>query len=254
MTAENATRTFGAHVYSLGVIALGVVGLIAGDFVLGQSVPKHFPERTALAYLAAVFLIVAGAAVPWRRTAAWGAGALALYYALVVVVLMNGRLVFAHHAEFGTYSGVAEQLAIAAGACLVYAARAAISETLAARFQQGGRLTFGVCSLLFGGAHFVYMNLTAPLVPKWLPGTPVFWAEATGLGFVAAGIALLTGVQARLAMILLTAMLISFALLVHWPLLFADASNRMNWTEAATNLVIIGVAWVAADSLARPRP
>jgi len=33
-----------------------------------------------------------------------------------------------------------------------------------------------------------------------------FWGYATGVGFVAAGVAILTGVQARLAAILLTAM------------------------------------------------
>jgi uncharacterized membrane protein YphA (DoxX/SURF4 family) len=36
---------------------------------------------------------------------------------------------------------------------------------------------------------------------------------ATGVGFVAAGVAILTGVQARLAAILVTAMLVSFGLL-----------------------------------------
>ena len=70
--------------------------------------PKGFPDRTALAYAAGAFMLVAGAAVEWRRTAAWGAAALTAYYALVVVVLMNGRVVLAHYAEFVTYSGIAE--------------------------------------------------------------------------------------------------------------------------------------------------
>jgi uncharacterized membrane protein YphA (DoxX/SURF4 family) len=97
------------------------------------------------------------------------------------------------------------------------------------------------------------MNLTAPLVPKWLPPTQEFWGYATGVGFVAAGVAILTGVQALLAAILVTAMLASFALLVHEPMLLADHSSHMNWTESAVNLAVIGVAWVVADSLVRPR-
>ena len=76
-----------------------------GDFDPGQPVPKGFPDRTALAYAAAAFMLVAGAAVEWRRTAAWGAAALTAYYALIVVILMNGRVVLAHYAEFGSYSG-----------------------------------------------------------------------------------------------------------------------------------------------------
>ena len=51
-------------------------------------------------------------------------------------------------------------------------------------------MAFGVCALLFGGAHFFYLNLTVPLVPTWLPPTPTFWAYATGLGHIATGITL----------------------------------------------------------------
>jgi len=244
---------FGWRVYGLGVMALAVVCLAWRDFDLGQPVPRDFPARTVLAYAAAAFMLVAGAAVEWRRTAAWGAAALTVYYALIVVVLMNGRVVLAHHAEFGSYSGAAEQLAIAAGGLIVYAASANIDPALAAHLTRLGQLVFGICALLFGGAHFFYMNLTAPLVPRWLPPTPEFWAYATGLGHIAAGIAILTGVQARLAAILLTAMFASFTPLVHVPMLLADPSSHINWSENALNLALIGAAWVVADSLARPR-
>jgi hypothetical protein len=60
-------------------------------------------------------------------------------------------------------------------------------------------------------------------------------------------------VQARLAAILLTVMYASFTPLVHVPMLLADPSSHLNWTENAINLVLTGVAWVVADSLARPR-
>ena len=165
---------------------------------------------------------------------------------------MNGRLVLAHYTEFGSYSGVAEQLAIAAGGLIVYAGSARIDAAHAARLTRLGQLAFGVCALLFGGAHFFYMNLTAPLVPKWLPPSQVFWGYATGIGHIAAGVAILTGVKARLAAILLTAMYASFTLLVHVPMLLADSSSHANWSENALNLALIGVAWVVADSLARP--
>ena len=248
-----AMMAFGSRVYGLGVMALAMVCLAWGDFDPGQPVPRNFPDRLALAYAAAAFMLVAGAAVEWRRTVAWGAAALTAYYALVVVVLMNGRVVLAHYSEFGAYSGVAEQLAIAAGGLIIYADSAKIDAALAARLTRLGQLAFGVCALLFGGAHFFYMNLTAPLVPKWLPPTQVFWAYATGVGHIAAGVAILTGVQARLAAILLTAMFASFTPLVHVPMLLADPHSHMNWSENALNLALIGAAWVVADSLVRAR-
>src|SRR5262249_24473508 len=156
MTEEKTTTAFGWPVFGLGVMAMGVVCLAWGNFDPGQPVPKDFPGRTALAYAAAALLLVAGAAVEWRRSAAWGAAALTAYYALVVVILMNGRVLLAHYAEFGSYSGVAEQLAIAAGGLIVYANSARIDAALAARLTRLGQLAFGVCALLFGSAHFFY--------------------------------------------------------------------------------------------------
>ena len=243
----------GWRVWGLGVMAMAMVCLAWGDFDPGQPVPKGFPDRSALAYGAAAFMLIAGAAVLWRRTAAWGAAALTAYYALIVVMLMNGAVVLVHSAEFGAYSGGAEQLAIAAGGLIVYAANARIDTALAARLTRLGQMVFGVCALLFGGAHFFYLNLTVPLVPKWLPPSQEFWAYATGVGHIAAGVAILPGVQACLAAILLTAMFASFTPLVHAPILLADPSSYVNWTENALNIALIGAAWVVADSLARPK-
>jgi uncharacterized membrane protein YphA (DoxX/SURF4 family) len=253
MTAEKTTMALGWRVYGFGVMALAMVCLAWGDFDPGQPVPKEFPDRTALAYFVAAFMLVAGGAVEWRRTVAWGAAALTAYYALMVVILMNGRVVMAHPAEFGAYSGAAEQLAIAASGLIIFAASAKIDAALAERLTHLGQMAFGVCALLFGGAHFFYMNLTVPLVPRWLPPTPEFWAYATGIGHIAAGLAILTGVQARLAAILLTVMFASFTPLVHVPMLLADPASRANWSENALNLALIGAAWAVADSLAHPR-
>ncbi len=245
---------FGRRVYGLGVMALGMLCLTFGDFDPGQPVPKGFPARTALAYAAGAFMVVAGAMIEWRRaaTVAWGAAALTAYYTLFVVILMNGRLLLTQYAVFVTYENLAMQLAIAAGGLIIYATIARINVVLAARLTRLGQLAFGVCALIFGTAHFVYMKFTtAPMVPKWLPPAQEFWGYATGVCFIAAGVAILTGVRARLAAILVTAMLASFGLLANGPILLADRSSHWNWTESALNLALIGVAWVVADSLVR---
>jgi len=252
MTARTKVA-LGWRFYGVGVMALGMLCLAWGDFVLGQPVPRDLPGRTALAYCAGAFMLIAGAAIEWRRTVTWAAAALTAYYALVVVILMNGRVVLAHYAEFGTYSGLAEQIAMAAGGLIIYAATAKIDAARAARLTRLGQLAFGVCAVLFGGAHFFYMNLTAPLVPKWLPPTQEFWGYATGVAHIAAGVAILTGVQARIAAMLLTVMYAAFTPLVHLPMLMADRASHMNWTENAINLALTGVAWVVADSLSRRR-
>jgi uncharacterized membrane protein len=253
MRAEKSTRGFGWRVYGLGVLAVGLACVAFGDFDSGQAVPQHFPARTALAYAAGAYMILSAAAVEWRWTVAWGAAALTFYYGLFVVILMDGRMLLTDYAVFGTYENLAIQTAIGVGALITYANTARLDASLAARVTRVGQLLFGVCALVFGGAHFVYMNLTAPLVPKWLPPTQEFWGYATGVCFLAAGVAIVTGVQARLAAILMTVMLSSFALLVHERMLLADHASHFNWTESAENLAAIGAAWVVADSLAPRR-
>src|SRR5579871_5939941 len=105
MTADKPMPALGWRVYGLGVMALAAVCLAWGDFDPGQPVPKAFPDRIPLAWAAAAFMLLAGAALEWRRTTAWAAAALAAYYALLVAVLMNGRLILAHPGEYGGYSG-----------------------------------------------------------------------------------------------------------------------------------------------------
>jgi uncharacterized membrane protein len=257
MAAEKMRIAFGSRVFGLGLMVLGVIGLVTRDFLQGQPVPKGFPARTALALACGALILAAGAALEWRPIAVWGAAALTAYYGMVVLALMYGRVLLKDYAIYGTYEGLAEQLGITAAALILYTTFAHIDGQIGAPLAAGlarlGQISFGVCALIFGGAHFVYMNLTAPLVPKWLPPSQVFWGYATAVCFFAAGIALLTGIKARLAAILLTVMLATFALLIHTPMLLADRHNRGNWIESAMNFVLLGAAWVVADSLPRPR-
>lgn len=253
MISDKLTLPFSQRVYSLGVMAIGAACVTFGEFDPGQPVPPHFPARAALAYAAGAFMVLAAAGLQWRRTATWAAAALTAYYVLFVLILMNGPGLLAHFVEYGTYESLTMQLAIAAAALIVYAAIANISTTLAARLTRLSQLAVGACALVWGGAHFIYMNLTAPLVPKWLPPTQEFWGYLTGVCFLAAGLAILTGIKARLAALLLTAMIASFGVLANGRALLADLSSHWNWTESAVNLALVGVAWVVADSLARPR-
>ncbi len=260
MTSERTTIalgwrvSLGSRVYGLGVMALGVACLVFGTFDPGQTVPENFTARVVLSYAAGVFMVAAAAAVEWRRSTAWGAAALAVYYVLFVVVLMDGRALLTDYATYGPYEEIAIQLWIGLGGLVVYATSARIDAGLSARLMRAGRIAFGVCALVFGGAHFVYMNLTAPLVPKWLPPGQEFWGYLTGVAFEAAGIAFLTGMQARLAAILMTLMLAIFGVLANGLMLVADHKSHWNWTESATNLATVGAAWALADSLGRPRP
>ncbi|THD59053.1 hypothetical protein [Phenylobacterium sp.] len=228
------------------------MSLALGNFDPGQPVPKAFPDRTVLIYVAAIFMLFAGAAIEWLQTVAWAAGALTAYYTLIVVVLMDGRSVLRNAKEFMAYSNTAEQVAIAAAGLIVFATYAKMDAKLAAQLTRTGQIV-GLCAILFGGAHFFYMGMTARLVPRWLPPSQDFWGYATGVAHVAAGVAIIALVEDRLAEILLTVMSAAFTPLKHVPLFLADSHNHAEWAENAANLVLTGCAWVVADSLPRRR-
>jgi hypothetical protein len=59
-------------------------------------------------------------------------------------------------------------------------------------------------------------------------------------------------IRARLAAILLAVMYAIFTVVALPPGLFAR-STFFGWTEIATSVILVGVAWVVADSLAAKR-
>ncbi len=238
--------------YGMGIVAIAAVNLALGAFDPTQPVPDGFPGRTALAYATSLFLLLAGVATVWRRTAPWSAAALAAYYAIIVALLMNVPAILVHPTEYGAYFGFFEGFALAAAGFIIFAASGTSDRVIARRLTRAAQIAFGLCALFFGGAHFVYPSLTIPLVPNWLLPSQSFWAYATGLFHIAAGLALLTGIRSRLAAILLTIMYAAFTPLVHLPLLLGSPSNHFFWTENVLNLALVGVAWVVADSLRSP--
>ena len=109
-------------------------------------------------------------------------------------------------------------------------------------------IIFGLCAIDFAIEHIAYPAATAAMVPKYLPPQQMFWVYLTAAGHAAAGVAILTGFQARLGAILLTIMFAIFSALVHIPLLMTDLHSHMFWTMNAINLALTGAAWVVADS------
>ena len=241
----------GVRVYGLAAILLGAIALAFGDFAaVWQPVPAATPERTLLAYAVATALVLGGVIIQWRRTARLGALILTDLYLLDVILLHLPRVI-AHPTSFAPYAGLAEQAALLAGGLLAYAQVAELKGPTRARIIKLGEILFGVCLISFGAAHFIYLSQTADAVPQWLAPGPVFWAFATGVAHLAAALAILSGVLARLAARLLTLMFIGFGVLVHAPTLIGDPHSHFNWAANAVNLSLVGAAWVVADALGK---
>jgi uncharacterized membrane protein YphA (DoxX/SURF4 family) len=246
------------RLYGLAAVAFGLVGLSWSDFAaVWQPVPPTVPGRTILAYVVAAVLLLAGASILWRRSAALGALTLTILYSLGVI-LLHVPLVIAHPTVFVMWSGTAEQLALVAGGLVAYAfcrappaaAPATATPTApVARIVRCGRLLFGVCLIVFALAHLFYLKATADFVPAWLPPNQVFWAYATAAGHFLAGVAILSGIAARIAARLLAGMFVVFGILVHAPALLGDPHTHFNWAANAMNFALIASAWVIAASI-----
>jgi uncharacterized membrane protein YphA (DoxX/SURF4 family) len=242
-------RHISVRIYGVAVIVLALEGLVWGDYaVVWNPRPDAVPGQTALGYVVAIPFLLAGVAIQWRRTAAAASLALAVLFSLGVLFL-DVPHVIAQPSVFITWYSVAEPLAIAAAGLVAYAHLARFQPATAKRLAKLGRRIFGACLIVFGLAHLFYLSYTAKMVPAWLPPGQGFWAYATAAGHFAAGIALISGVYARLAAILLTAMFIVFAILVHAPTLFIDPHRHFYWVENAVNFALIASAWVVAASL-----
>jgi hypothetical protein len=112
---------------------------------------------------------------------------------------------------------------------------------------RAARALYGLPMILFGLAHFAYLENTAPLVPGWMPWH-VGWSYFTGWTFIAAGVAVLTGVWPRLAVALSALQMGLFLLLVWAPRIAARSLSAFQKTEVVVNVALVAAAWVVADS------
>lgn len=234
------------------VLGLGVLGLVTGDFALNwQPVPESVPGRTLLAYLTAGLSLMLGGGLLLDRYKHQFSLAIAGAF-LVWAVVLHGPGVIADPLNVLPWLGFTERLEVAAGALMLAATQ--VAGTPFARLGLlVGRISFGACLPIFGLSHWAYPQFTADMIPAFIPAH-LFWAYLVGVGHIAAGVAILTNVLARLAAIAFAAMVSGIVLLLHVPRVIAAPGSRVEWTMLVIALTITGAAWCAAGSLARSRP
>ena len=101
----------------------------------------------------------------------------------------------------------------------------------------------------FGTEHFTRAEIIASIVPEWMPWHH-FWAYFVGACFIAAGLSLVTRIQARLAASLLAVTFFLFVVLMDIPGWAEDPRNRFALALALRELSFSGGALALAASLA----
>jgi uncharacterized membrane protein YphA (DoxX/SURF4 family) len=228
-----------AITYAVGAILLGAVGICFHDFAMQwQPVPAGVGMRTQLAYVAGALLAIGGALILTPRLERAGALLLTVFIGLWMLTLnLPGAIASASH--IGAWNSPAEITFMTTGALALFAS--GITGKARPTALLVARILAGASAIVFGLAHFNYIDFTATMVPGWIP-YKTFWAGATGAGHLAAGLALVSGVRARLAAGCEAAMMGSFVVLLHLPRVIAAPDQHVEWIMLGVSTMLTGAA------------
>lgn len=248
----------GVWFYGLGTVLTGILDIVWGAFDAShqpiKSLGMNLPTQQILAYVAGVWLVAAGLAILWRRSAKIGAAASAIACLVFVAMwlLLGSAGIHAHGWRIGVLSiafGLGQQLLLIAPALIVYVSLVSPNGPWEARATIAARWMLGLPPIIFGSLHLMGIRLFASIVPHWM-SFGYFWAGLTGIAFILAGAAICSGIKDVLALRLLALMLFLFEFLVEIPPIFIRLHNQRTWGAAVYNLAAIGACLIFAEFLA----
>jgi uncharacterized membrane protein YphA (DoxX/SURF4 family) len=117
---------------------------------------------------------------------------------------------------------------------------------------QFARYLFGLSVIPVGLSHLFYTQITASMVPAWMPAH-TFLAYFTGIGQMLCGLCVLLPFLPAAAAYTEAIFIALFTLLLWLPALFHDPRSRLNWTAFFISWIIGSAAWLVAESLRRDR-
>jgi len=241
----------GHAAFAVTMIALGVVVLLKGYTPFWTGVPKAMPARQALAIVTGIVSVACGTGLLLERAAAVASRVL-LAYLVLWFLAFRLPLVVREPGSSGNWWACGEIAVMMAGAWVLFTWFASDADRRRLRLVTGergvriARVLYGLGIIPFGIAHFTFLQRSLAVVPHGLPW-PLAWAYATGGAFIAAGLAVVTGVLGRPAAALSALQMGLFTLIVWVPHL-VTGPDMEQWLEFVDSWVLTVAAWVVADS------
>jgi uncharacterized membrane protein len=246
----------GVWLYGLATVVTGVLDVVWREFEAShqpiKALSPHIPGEQVLACIAGIWLIAAGIAILWRPTARIGAAGAATIYVIFALFWVPRFYAMTHTLglRIGVLAfvlgGVTAQLLLAAPASIIYAATTTPDSVWRERTVIAARWMLGLPPITFGLGHLINLHVYVRFVPHWVP-FGVFWVVLTGIAFLLAGSAIISGIRDVLAVRLLALMFLLFEFMVEIPPVFAHPRSQQAWGGAVYNLTAIGACWIFAE-------
>lgn len=207
--------------FAIALAAWGIIHFMFGDFAAGRAPawPEGVPGKMIWAYVSGIVLIVAAISIVSNqktRLAVTCAGVMILLWA-------GGRNLFEllTTLDYGSTLTRTGKALTFGSACLMIGLN-----------RRDTFIAACVCIGLFftagGIQHFIFIDFVKTLVPRWIPGD-VFWSYVAGVGLIASGVALITGIKRQLAALIMSWMVFIWFLILHLPRGFGETQSFNEW-------------------------
>ena len=240
--------------FSTGMMGIGALSVISGDFAFDwQPIPAFHPGREVLAVICGLFVIAVSVALLFRRTAAMAARVV-LPFLMAWWCLKVPAVIRAPQIE-GVWIGFGEIAMLLAGGCVLFAQLSGLDQSAILNWLTGRRgvriaqVIFGLAVIPVGLGHIFYAQITAGLVPSWMPFR-LSLAYLTGYAQIACGLAVLFSMWPRMAAIVEASMLALFALFVWGPDTWLASTPKLAGTPPGPRFPMTAflITWVIGAS------
>ena len=241
-------------IFSIGMMGLGALSVIYRDFAFDwQPVPAFQSGRDVLAVACGLFMVAASVALLFRATATIAVRA--IFPFLLAWFCLRIRVVAAAPRIEGVWIGLGEIGMLLAGGWVLFARLSGFDESAFFRHLTGmkgiriAQIIFGIAVLPVGLGHIFYGDITATLVPSWMPFRTGL-AYLTGFGQIACGLGVLFSILPRAAALIETGMLALFAFLVWGPDTWIARTPKLAGTPAGVRFPLTAflITWVIGAS------